>query len=273
MLHVRCYENTSDGSEATVWEHKVQHLSPYGLQYLTEEQVERVGRKAIDESHLYKVSPTIYWNTHWYSARLGTPTGFISIGNEANEAALLANESVSSSTHGPFQGPIVVGLNDHTVKARIHHLFSTSGKTCALELADIYPLRSADEMALLQRALVELDGTNNGTKSALFSISEASFLFEKHVDNTAANARVLYETLLTLSHVGNSEILDSSASEMHPLVQLGRPSSLDLNLYETMKCTLASSDFVHMKTTEEDFVGRLPSRVAMAFRAAMGVLV
>ena len=57
------------------------------------------------------------------------------------------------------------------------------------------------------------------------------------------------------------------------LVQLGRPSSLDLNLYETIKCTLASSDFVHMKTTEEDFVGRLPSRVAMAFRAAMGVLV
>jgi hypothetical protein len=98
-------------------------------------------------------------------------------------------------------------------------------------------------------------------------------------DNSKAAARILYETLLTVACVGGSSLVqkisnpksvDINGAEI--LANLSRPCALDVNVYETIKCVLAPADYSHLHTTEEDFIGRLPTRAAMAFRAGYGLL-
>lgn len=158
-------------------------------------------------------------------------------------------------------------------------MFSTNGLSSDLSIADLFPECSVDEIEVLQRACSCIDGTNPGLKSALFAISEVTSLFaqqsENDVENDVANARTLYETLITVAHVGKSGILGNApeSKDVDFIAQLNKPRALDMNIYEAIKCVMVSSDFNQMHTTEEAFVARMPSRGDMSFRTALGFLV
>eukprot|EP00605_Chrysophyceae_sp_TOSAG23-4_P000418 GSChrysophyteH1.ASY1.ANO1.474.1 assembled CDS len=272
LLHIVCCQDSDDGV-STIWQYETPHLSPGGLQYLHEEILERVGRRVGEEYYLYKASPVVYWNIQWYCSRVGTPTGFITVGDEID--ANLTSENMESKVHSPHQGPVIVGWSEHSVYARIRKMFSTSGSSSELSMVDVYPKCTPDEIEILNRACSCIDGTNPGIKSALFAISEVTSLFAQQSENDVANARTLYETLITIAHVGKSEFLGNALERKDAdfVVQLSKPSALDMNIYEAIKCVMVSSDFNQMHTTEEAFVARMPGRGDMGFRTALGLLI
>jgi len=279
LITAICYEIDEDATLKIIWTHSVPHLSPYGLRFITEELMEKSGRRSVDETRLYAMSPEAYWNTKWYASRLSLPTGFCSSVSDSDELAFGLQKHENICQHGPLTGPVIVGWAEHIVQARIRHLFASKGKRCELILTDVFPKCSAEEIDIMQSALLEMDGSNPGTKAALFLLAKVTSVFAEVEGNHKAAARILYETLLTVAYVGGSSLVrnksDAAPANNHGgeiLANLSRPCALDVNVYETIKCVLAASDFSHLHTTEEDFIGRLPTRAAMAFRAGFGLL-
>lgn len=266
LLHVRCYSKSSASASSlksvevdslsVLWEENVRYLSPFGLRFGIEELIQEMGEKVIDASWIHDKRPDLYWNCKWYFRRGGFPSGF---------------EPLTSRFAGPFDGLILVGWREHTVRASVSN-FLNGNPDKPIDLKDLFPGCFDHDVERIERMVQNLETrSHEAVKNAILELMEMPCIIESRTSCTVA-ARNIYVALFSVLHIyGLSEApVKESANVLD--FKMPRGTHFDILFNEVIDSKLSPEDLFKLETDRVIFKTCTPDSAALAIRVTFGFL-